>query len=97
MPKNYITSENISAILLILAKNLLENYNIKEWEVSGQLGRIFKGVIDNDTINGYMPEKFRRNYGVLFTCPKCNKKRIRDLKRHISISHPKLMKELIHV
>lgn len=90
MPKNYISSDNISSSLLLIAKNLLDNYNLKEFEVSGQLGRIFKGVIDQDTINGYMPDEYRRPYGILQTCEKCGKKRIKDMPRHLSISHKKL-------
>ena len=71
----------------IIAKNLKECVNLKDWEISSQLHLILKGVIHPDTIRKNLPEKYRRAYNKLETCQLCGKKRIRSMERHMKTSH----------
>lgn len=90
MPKKYLTSNNLKPSLKLMATNMLDNFNIKEWEVSSQLGRLMKGIIDDKTVAKNLPKQYRRRHGYMKTCPKCGKERIKDLDRHNQTSHKAL-------
>lgn len=78
---------DLASQIPLIAENLRESVNLKDWEVSTYLHRILKGVIHSDTIRKHLPEKYRRLNGKLETCEICGKKRIRSMKRHNKTSH----------
>ena len=93
MPKTYLDSNNIEKSLLLIAKNIDNNFNLKKTEIAAYVGKLLKGIIDEKTVTGYMPKEFRKPYGILETCPICGKPKLKSLKRHMNISHYNL-KEL---
>lgn len=90
MPKHYISSDNLEDSLYKIANNLVDNFKLKDWEVSTYVSRIFKGIIDDKTVAGYFPSQYKKPYGILQKCPLCGKGRLRSLKRHMNISHPNI-------
>ena len=90
MPKKYITSDNIDSSLNLIATNMTNSFSLKDWEVSSYLKRIFKGIIDDKTIIKHLPRNHKKAYRILKTCPKCGKKKIKDMKRHNQRSHKQI-------
>lgn len=89
MPKHYLSSDNLENSLFVIANNMKNNFNLKDWEVSTYVSRLLKGIIDDKTIAKYFPKKYKKPYGILETCGICGKRKIRSMSRHMSNSHPK--------
>ncbi len=87
MPKNYLTSNNLKPSLLLIAKNIDQNFNLKKTETATYVSKLLKGIIDDKTVVKNLPKEFRKPYGILQKCELCGKKKIKDMNRHIKNTH----------
>lgn len=92
MPKHYLSSDNVEESILLVAHNIMSNFNLKDWEVATYVERVLAGIIDDKTVAKYLPEKYKRRHGILQTCKKCGKNRIKNMSLHNSNSHPEMKK-----
>lgn len=70
-----------------MANNMDAHFNLEPHERASYVGKILKGIIDEYTVRKNIPKEFRKPYGFLDQCPLCNKKKIRDMKRHFKQTH----------